>query len=293
MKKHDNTENFKIAEKWAVIGMVGNIILSALKFTAGIMGRSSAMVADAIHSASDIVASFFVYVGIRISRKPADAGHPYGHYRAEIITTLIVGIMLWIAGYEIIKTAVATIRSDVIEAPGRIALVAAVISILTKEIMYRLTYRAGKAINSPSTIANAKDHRSDAYSSIATLIGISAARLGFPIMDPIAGIVVSLFIFKMGYEIVVDAVKQIMDESVGEGMIEEVIALTGMVQGVIDAHYVRIRQSGSVYMIDMDIVVDNHLTIGEAHDICEDVRRTLHEKLEGVEEVRIHIDPLH
>jgi cation diffusion facilitator family transporter len=291
MKKHDKNADFKIAEKWAVIGMVGNILLSILKFAAGILGNSSAMIADAIHSASDIVASFFVYIGIKISKKPADEGHPYGHFKAEVVTTLIVGVMLWMAGVEIIKTAIETIRSGDIQTPGMIALVAAVISIGVKEIMYRFTYKAGKEINSPSTIANAMDHRSDAYSSVATLIGIGAARMGFPIMDPIAGIVVSLFIFRMGYEIVVEAVKQIMDENVGDDMIEEVRTLSANVEGVVDTHDIRIRQSGSVYLIDMDIVVDGNITMKMAHDICDDVRADLQNKMDRIEEVRVHIDP--
>lgn len=288
----NKNNDFKTAELWAIIGMVGNIILSIVKFGAGILGNSSAMVADAIHSASDIVASFFVYVGIKISKKPADESHPYGHYKAEVITTLIVGVMLWIAGVEIIKTAYETIQSGEIETPGMIALVAAVVSIVTKEVMYRLTYRAGKRINSPSTIANAMDHRSDAYSSVATLIGIGAARLGFPIMDPVAGIVVSLFIFKMGYEIVIEAVKQIMDESVGDEMIGEVESIAQAVEGVQDTHFIRIRQSGSVYLVDMDIVVCRMLTIEQAHAICEEVRETILGRFQKVEEVRIHIDPV-
>ncbi len=292
MKKHDKNADFKIAEKWAIIGMIGNILLSILKFAAGILGHSSAMIADAIHSASDIIASFFVYIGIKISKKPADEDHPYGHFKAEVVTTLIVGVMLWMAGVEIIKTAIETIRSGDIQTPGMIALVAAAISIGVKEIMYRFTYKAGKKINSPSTIANAMDHRSDAYSSIATLIGIGAAIMGFPIMDPIAGIVVSLFIFKMGYEIVVEAVKQIMDENAGDDMVEEVRTLTENVEGVVDSHGIRIRQSGSVYLIDMDIVVDGTITIKKAHDICEDVRIELHDKMERIEEVRVHIDPI-
>ncbi len=292
MKKHDNNEGYKIAEKWAIIGMVGNILLSILKFAAGILGHSSAMIADAIHSASDIVASFFVYIGIKISKKPADEGHPYGYFKAEVITTLIVGVMLWIAGVEIIKTAIETIQSGNIQTPGMIALVAAVISIGVKELMYRFTYKAGKEINSLSTIANAMDHRSDAYSSVATLIGIGAARMGFTIMDPIVGIVVSMFIFKMGYEIVVEAVKQIMDENAGDDMVEEVRILTENVEGIVDSHGIRIRQSGSVYLIDMDIVVDGKITMKKAHDICEDVRVELHDKMELIEEVRVHIDSI-
>lgn len=291
MKNQEKSESFRIAEKWAIIGIIGNILLSIVKFAAGVFGNSSAMIADAVHSASDIIASFFVYIGIKISKKPADEGHPYGHYKAEVVTTLIVGVMLWIAGIEIVKTAYATIRSGELEAPGTIALFAAILSIVVKEVMYRLTYRAGKKINSPSTIANAMDHRSDAYSSVATLIGIGAAILGFPIMDPIAGIVVSFFIFKMGYDIVLEAVGQIMDESAGHEKVETLSHIAADIEGVVDSHDIRIRQSGSIYMVDMDIVVDDNLTIKQAHDICENVRSAIYNKMERIEEVRVHIDP--
>lgn len=293
MTVRNQNESFKIAEKWAVIGVVGNLILTVLKFYAGIVGRSSAMVADAIHSGSDILASMFVYVGLLISKKPADDEHPYGHYKAEVITTLIVGMMLWLAGVEIIKTAYKTIQSGELSSPHYIALIAAVVSIVVKEVMYRWTYKVGVEINSPSTIANAMDHRSDAYSSIATFVGIGGALLGFPILDPIAGMVVSLFIFKMGYEIILEAIKQIMDESVDEEKLTQVKEITQNVQGVVETHFVRMRRSGSVYMIDMDIVVCSQLTIKEAHDICEVVREKLFTSMERIEEVRVHIDPVH
>jgi len=291
MIEKNKDKGFKKAEKWAMIGVVGNALLTLVKFYAGIVGRSSAMVADAIHSASDIVASLFVYVGLLISKKPADDEHPYGHYKAEVITTLIVGTMLWIAGMEIIKTAVNTIRSGELSAPHNIALIAAVLSIIVKWIMYRLTYNVGVELNSPSTIANAMDHRSDAYSSIATLIGIGGAIFGFPILDPIAGIVVSLFIFKMGYDIIVDAVRQIMDENVDKEKLNRVKEVTNAVEGVVDSHGIRMRQYGSVYMIDMDIVVDKAISIEEAHSICEVVREKLFKCNERIEEVRVHIDP--
>ena len=154
-----HTEDFKTAERWAVIGIVGNIILTAFKAFAGIVGGSSAMVADAMHSASDIAASAVVYISLKIAKKPADEDHPYGHGKAEAISSAIVGLMLVAAGFGIIKTAYGTISSGSTQTPGIVALYAAVISIVSKEAMYRLTYKVGKRINSPSTIANAMDHR--------------------------------------------------------------------------------------------------------------------------------------
>lgn len=287
--KHE--EDFKTAEKWAIIGVVGNLILTSFKAFAGIVGGSSAMVADAMHSASDIIASAVVYVSLKIAKKPADAEHPYGHGKAEAISAAIVGLMLIAAGFVIIKTAYNTITSGSLEAPGIIALYAAVASIVIKEAMYRVTYKVGKRINSPSTIANALDHRSDAFSSIATFVGIGGAILGYPIMDPIAGGIVALFILKMGYDIVVDAVNQIMDKSPEKEKITLITEAVLKTPGVADAHDIRVRQSGPFYLVDLDICVDKSTSLDEAHEIGDVVRNNVHKALDKIFEVRVHIDP--
>lgn len=287
--RHD--QDFKTAEKWAVIGVVGNLILTILKAMAGIFGGSSAMVADAMHSASDIIASAVVYVSLKIARKPADEDHPFGHGKAEAISSAIVGLMLIAAGLGIIKTAYETISAGSLEAPGIIALYAAVFSIVVKEAMYRVTYKVGKRINSPSTIANAMDHRSDAFSSIATFVGIGGAILGYPIMDPIAGGLVALFILKMGYDIIVDAANQIMDKSPEKqkvALIREAVLNT---PGVESAHGIRVRQSGPFYLVDLDICVDKEVSLGKAHEIGDITRGNVYKAIDKIYEVRVHIDP--
>ncbi len=289
--KVKNDQDFKTAEKWAVIGVFGNIVLASFKFYAGIVGGSSAMVADAFHSASDIIASAVVYVSLKVAKKPADEKHPYGYGKAEAISTAIVGLMLLAAGFQIIKIAYDTIRSGNVEAPGMIALYAAVSSIIIKELMFRWTYKVGKRINSPSTIANAYDHRSDAFSSIATFIGIGGAILGFPVMDPIAGAIVALFILRMGYTIMVDAVHQIMDRSADKekvNLIRESILNT---PGVKSTHGIRVRQSGPFYLVDLDICVDKNVSIEKAHVIGDITRSNVFKSLDKIMEVRVHIDP--
>jgi cation diffusion facilitator family transporter len=271
--------------------VVGNLLLTVLKALAGIFGGSSAMVADAMHSASDIIASAVVYVSLKIAKKPADEDHPFGHGKAEAISSAIVGLMLIAAGFGIIKTAYETISSGSIEAPGMIALYAAVLSIVVKEAMYRVTYKVGKKINSPSTIANAMDHRSDAFSSIATFIGIGGAILGFPIMDPIAGGLVALFILKMGYDIIVEAANQIMDKSAEEqkvALIREAVLNTPGVEG---AHDIRVRQSGPFYLVDLDICVDKDVSLGKAHEIGDITRSNVYKAIDKIYEVRVHVDP--
>ena len=284
-------KDFKTAEKWAIIGVVGNLVLTAFKAFAGIVGGSSAMVADAMHSASDIMSSAVVYVSLKIAKKPADEEHPFGHGKAEAISAAIVGLMLIAAGIQILRTAYASISSGSLHAPGIIALYAAITSIVVKEGMYRVTYSVGKRINSPSTIANALDHRSDAFSSIATFVGIGGAILGYPIMDPIAGGLVALFILKMGYDIVVDATNQIMDKSPEKekvGLIKEAVLNT---PGVESAHGIRMRQSGPFYLIDLDICVDKGVSLDEAHKIGDIARDNVYKALDKVYEVRVHIDP--
>lgn len=284
-------KDFQTARYWAVVGFAGNFGLTVLKGWAGIVSNSGAMVADAVHSASDIFASLFVYISLKIAQKPADKEHPYGHGRAEVISTLVVVGMLVAAGFEIIRTAITTIRHGCLQAPGNLAVYAAILSIVVNELMYQFTYRAGVKTNSPSTIANAMDNRSDAFSSIAALIGIIGAKLKYPVLDPVAGIVVALFIFKMSYNIVMDAVGQIMDESPGEKKIQEVENLALTVKGVKSLHGIRVRRSGAFFLVDLDIVVDPKITVEMAHDIGESVREIIRVQMDKVSEVRVHIDP--
>ena len=284
-------KDFQIARYWALVGFAGNLGLTLLKGWAGIVSNSSAMVADAVHSASDIFASLFVYISLKIAQKPPDKEHPYGHGRAEIISTLVVMGMLAAAGVEIIRTAIATIRHGDLNAPGNAAVYAAILSVLVNELMFQFTYRAGVKTNSPSTIANAMDNRSDAFSSIAALIGIIGAKLKYPVLDPVAGIVVALFIFKMCYGIAMDAVAQIMDESVGEQKIQEVTTLALTVSGVKNVHDVRVRRSGAAFLVDLNIVVDPKITVEMAHDIAESVREIIRVHMDKVSQVRVHIDP--
>jgi len=284
-------KDFQIARYWALVGFAGNLGLTLLKGWAGIVSNSSAMIADAVHSASDIFASLFVYISLKIAQKPPDKEHPYGHGRAEIISTLVVMGMLAAAGVEIIRTAIATIRHGDLNAPGNAAVYAAILSVLVNELMFQFTYRAGVKTNSPSTIANAMDNRSDAFSSIAALIGIIGAKLKYPVLDPVAGIVVALFIFKMCYGIAMDAVAQIMDESAGEQKIQEVTTLALTVSGVKNVHDVRVRRSGAAFLVDLNILVHPKITVEMAHDIAESVREIIRVHMDKVSQVRVHIDP--
>lgn len=283
--------NFKTGEKWAIIGVVGNLFLTLVKYIAGFVGNSSAMIADATHSASDIIASAVVFCSMKIAKKPRDKGHPYGHGGAEVIATMAVAIFLFLAGLSILFNSINVIKEGNVQAPGVIAFIAAIISIVTKEIMFRATYAVGKRINSPSLIANAWDHRSDVYSSIGTVIGIGGALLGFPILDPIAGAVVSLFILHMAWNIAKDGLDQIMSASCKPEVVDAISEHVREVDGVMDVQGIRAKQSGPYIMIDLRIYVQPDISITEAHDIAAAVRTNLFNTVEHTYDVLVHVEP--
>jgi len=287
----NNAEGFRIAEKYAKIGVVSNVVLTLMKAVAGVLGGSQAMIAEAMHSAADFIATVIVYISLKIAKKPADKNHPFGYGKAEVVSSAVVGVMLIGAGVLVLKTAFDTIMVGAAHKPGMIALYASIISMVVKEFLYRVTYKAAVKINSPSTMANAMDHRSDVFATLATFIGIGGAILGYPIMDPIAGAVVALFILKMGWDIIVDAVNQIMDKSPGDEMVLKLKDIILNTPGVQDAHDIRVRQSGPFYLVSFDICVDCSMNLTDAHRICEEARGNIFNEMDQIYEVRVHIDP--
>lgn len=287
----ERDEKFKLGEKWALIGVYGNVLLTVVKALAGVLAGSSAMVADAIHSASDIFASIVVFFSLKIAKRPPDEGHPYGHGKAEAISTSVVSVLLIGAGIQIIWSSITTIINNTAHTPGVLALYAAVISIVVKEAMFQYTYRVGKKINSPSTMANAWHHRSDAYSSVAALIGIGGARLGYPILDPVAGAVVALFIIKVGIEIMKDAIRQIMDTVSEQDIIDRIKEVVMKVDGIVNVKRIRARQSGPYIIVDLNIYVDPNLNIKDAHEISLQAKKAVFKNISDTFDVMIHIDP--
>ncbi|MGQ9629701.1 MAG: cation-efflux pump [bacterium] len=284
------------------IGIWGNVVLTLFKAIGGILGHSTAMISDAAHSASDLVATATVLLSLRIARKPSDATHPYGHGKVESIAAAAVGVILTGVGLAIIwsavKSVVAILSGDLGEAPRVIALVAAFVSIVTKEAMFRYTYRVGKRINSPAVVASAWDHRSDAYSSIGTLAGIGGALLGdavgYPvlhILDPIAGAIVAVFIIKIAVDVMRDAINGLMDASVSPEILGRIRDVAIGVDGVQDVHDLKARQIGSEIRVDMDLEVKPDATVVEGHNLVEDVRSAIWRNIEHVGTVKVHVDP--
>lgn len=292
--------DYKQGEKITLVCIIGNIFLSLFKLIAGYLGGSKAMIADAFHSASDVIATIVVYISIRIAKKPVDREHPYGHGKIEPIAAAFVGITLVFAAITIIKSIVDSIVTHSFVTPSLIALIAAVVSIIVKEVMFRITYDVGKKINSQSIMANAWDHRSDAYSSIGTFFGILGSMIGkylnihvLEYLDPIAGAVVACMIFKVAYDILKHSVKGLMDSSPDDNKIQTIRSIAGVIEGVISVPWIKARYIGRHLYVDMAVEVHALKTVEEGHDIAVLVRKTILESIKDVCEVLVHIDPVH
>ena len=276
-----------------LLGLAANIALTIFKLLAGILGFSYAMIADAIHSASDCLATGAVYVGLRIGEKPPDKSHPYGHANAETIAAFLVALIILSTGVFIGISAIHLITDKNLETPTMIALVAAITSIVIKEIMFRYTLRVGKRNNSPAVIANAWDHRSDAYSSIAALAGIVGARLGFQYLDPIAGLVVSALIVKVSATILHSNIGILMDERPEQAVLDKLRAAVLDVEGIKAIDSIRAHRRGSTFTIDIEIAVDSNITVEQGHQIASEVKNRLVNNIEHVQDVMVHVNPHH
>lgn len=288
----------KKAARVTWVGFFTNLILSAAKIVAGVVGRSSAMVADGIHSLSDFITDFIVIIFIKISSKNEDSDHPYGHGKYETFATMLISFALFIVAVGIFYSGSVKIyevlNGGVIERPTYLALIMAAVSIIVKEGLYWYTIVVGRKIDSPAVIANGWHHRSDAFSSIGTLIGISGAMfLGehWRILDPITSLIVGLFIVGVAYKLARPSIQELLEGSLPkeiETTIEEKIQET---PGVIAFHHLRTRKNGNTFIIDMHIKVDPVSSIVEAHDIATHVENTLKAAFGKRTRVNIHIEP--
>ncbi len=261
------------------ITILANVILSAIKIAAGIIGKSSAMLADGVHTLSDVLTTFVVLMGLKISSKEADEKHPYGHEKYEPVFAKLLSILLGITGLYIGYEGIKVLRSGNIQVPGRIALIAAIISIVTKEVMYRYTIKVGRKIKSLSMEADAWHHRSDALSSVGTFVGILGARLGLKILDPIAAIIVSVFIIKVGIDLYVKSVRGgLVDEAADNETISKIEELTYSIEDVKGIKDLKTRIFGNKIYVDIDILVKGDITVTEGHDIAEKVHDLIEKK---------------
>ena len=284
-------DRFRAGESVSWRGMAANLVLVAFKLAAGIIGRSSAMVADAAHSASDMLATFGVIVSFRISKRPADEDHPYGHGKAEPVAAKLVGAILIVAGLGIAIEAVRRIVARDFVRPGLIALIAAVASIVVKEAMFQIAAATAKRIRSSALMAEAFHHRSDALSSVGTFAGILGGRLGLPILDPIAGLVVAVMIIWMGLKIIRASSDELMDAQTDPETINSVrVAATG-VDGVCDVHSIAMRKYGGDSYVDLRIGVDPSISVVMGHEIAMQVESRIRSECPSVCGVLVHVDP--
>ena len=273
-KRKEICSDKEIAMRVSKVTIFINLLLSLFKLFAGIMGKSGAMISDAIHSASDVLSTFIVIIGVLISNRDSDAEHQYGHERLECVASIILSIILFVTGIGIGYKGIIKIineSSETFEIPGMIALWAAIISIVVKEWMYWYTRAAAKKINSGALMADAWHHRSDSLSSVGALIGIGGAKLGFPMWDPIASIVISFFIAKAAYDIFKDAMEKMIDKSCDCETVEEMKKVILKEEGVIDIDDIRTRLFGCRIYVDIAIAADGNKKLVETHKIAQHV----------------------
>ena len=284
----------KIANKVSFITILGNVLLAVFKLMAGIMANSTAMLSDAVHSASDIFSTIVVIIGIKMASKKADKEHPYGHERLECVAAILLAVVLFVTGLGIGTEALKTILSKnytEIAVPGILALVAAIVSILMKEGMYWYTRYYAKKIDSGALMADAWHHRSDAFSSVGALIGIGGARLGFPIMDSVASLVIFVFIIKAAIDIFKDAMDKMVDHSCDEATENQIYACVLNNKGVRGVDMLHTRIFGNKIYVDIEIQVDASYTLKKAHGIAKEVHDDIEENFPKVKHIMVHVNP--
>lgn len=284
--------------KVTLVGTVLNAVLIAMKFIAGLVGRSSAMVADAVHSLSDFITDIIVVVFVKVSSKPSDAGHDYGHGKFETFATMIIGLILLVAGAGLFinggRLVIESLYGTPLPAPSMLALVIAVVSILSKEGLYRYTVAKGAKLNSNVVIANGWHHRSDALSSLGTLAGVAGAMfLGekWRILDPIAAIVVSFFIVKAGYDVIKPSINELLEGSLSEQNEKDIRDIIMSVPGVAEVHNLRTRRIGNEIAIDFHAGMDGGISLTDAHLIASEAERLLKMKYGQNTFISVHMEP--
>ena len=281
------------------IGFAVNLLLAGIKLAAGILGRSGAMVADAVHSFSDMATDVVVIAFAKISAKPKDEGHDYGHGKYETLATIIISLALAAVGTGILVNSIGAIRvvvdGGLLPRPGTVALLAAAVSIVVKEILYRYTVREGRRVSSPSMIANAWHHRSDALSSLGTLAGIGCAYfLGdkWRIADPIAALVVAVFIFKVAFDLVRTGLNELLERSLPADVEEEILRIVMAFPEVREPHNLRTRRIGAAIAVEVHVRMDGAMTVARSHALTVDIERRLRARFGEGTMIAIHVEPL-
>ncbi|MDD7390744.1 MAG: cation diffusion facilitator family transporter [Lachnospiraceae bacterium] len=293
--KRGAVDEQSIAMRVSTVSILINLLLSAFKLLAGIVAHSGAMISDGIHSASDVFSTIIVIIGVRISGRKSDANHQYGHERMECVASLILAVVLFLTGLGIGKEGLGNILAGNyadLTVPGLFALIMAVISIAVKEWMYWYTRAAAKKINSGALMADAWHHRSDALSSIGAFIGILGARMGYPVLDSVASLIICIFIAKAAYDIFKDAVDKMVDKSCDQETVKAMTEAAMEQEGVDQVDEIRTRLFGSKIYMDIEIGCDGELSLNQAHQIAERVHDTMEKTFPLVKHCMVHVNPV-
>lgn len=276
-----------------IVTVILNLILVGIKLGIGYIANSKALLADGLHSVSDVITTIGVIISFVLSRKPRDEKHQYGHEKIETVTTFLLAIILLYTGFKIGINSLNSIINNQKIIPGQMAVYGAILSIIIKEGQYQYVIRLGRKINSSALIADAWHHRSDAFSSIAALIGIIGARLGFSILDPIAAGIVSLIVLKIGFTIFYDCFQQLIDVSISLDDLEDLKEAIITHEEIININDIRTRKHGSKVLIDIKVCVGPGMTVTKGHEISEEVEKIIKTKIKNVEDIVVHLDPCH
>ncbi len=287
----DRKQRYQIGRKTTWVSLLGNVFLSIFKLTVGFLGSSAAMIADGVHSLSDVISTVVIMVSLKVSSRPADDEHPYGHGKAEAIGAKLVALMLMGAGIYLAWEGVGKIVTGDVPIPGRIALWGVLASLVVKEGLFRYVYAVGQKISSRALITDAWHHRSDAFSSLAALVGIGGALLGWTFMDPLAAVVVAIFILRVGWKLVSRAVDELMDAVPDPELQERLEESARNMDGVLGVENLRLRTNGPYYFVDLQLIVDKGLSAYSAHEIAAEVKQKLLDENERIQDVLIHVDP--
>jgi cation diffusion facilitator family transporter len=287
----DDTTRVKLGKKASNIALIVNVSLAVSKAIIGIAAKSTAITADALNNGTDIFATIAVFGGLRVAYLPPDENHHYGHAKAEPIVSKIVAILVMAAGFSTAWDSIHLIFSKKSETPGILAIGISIISIFAKYFLFKYTNKVGKTIESASIIADSYNHRSDVLASSAVLIGVGGARLGFPILDPAAGLIVSVIIFRTGLLIYLDAIKELMDTAPPASTIKSIRENALATTGVIQVNQIKARKQGPRLRIDLKICVNKNLPVEEGHKIASEAKSNIISNIENVQDVMIHVNP--
>ena len=300
LQRHVREENISpeqfeaIAVRVSMVSIIGNTALSLLKMLAGILAHSGAMISDAVHSASDVFSSVIVIIGVKFSAKDSDKEHPYGHERFECVAAILLAGILLVTALFIGHTALEHITGGSIQSlaiPGLSALLAAILSIVVKEAMYWYTRCYAKRLDSGALMADAWHHRSDALSSVGALIGIAGARMGYPVLDPIASLVICVFILKAAYDVFRDAIRKMVDHASDEKMERAILGCAAAQSGVIGVDAIHTRIFGNRIYADIEIRVDGQITLAESHAIAKQVHNAIESQFPKVKHILVSVNP--